>query len=329
MTAVRQTLTLPVSGMTCGHCVATVRGALEGVPGVEEARVDLESGRAEVAFAPGAEPDPERLRAAVEAVGYAAPQAPGAPPAPAAPPTGLVGIGLPPTPAPAPDEPPDATPEDWDLAITGMHCASCVARVESALATVPGVEEARVNLATERARVRVDPAVVREEQLAEAVARAGYAARRAEADPSAGAESLRRERAEHVAYWRRRLLVGVALTVPLAILGLGPMLLPHVFGHAPWTGWAMFALATPLQVYLGAPFYRGAWLRLKQGSTNMDTLIALGSTTAYAYSLFNLLSGGSHGPTPHSLMDGASSSVAAAVITALVVACSVRFVDPS
>src|SRR5690606_6254724 len=98
--------------------------------------------------------------------------------------------------------------------------------VESALSSVPGVKEARANLATERASILVDPATVREDQLAQAVARAGYSARRAEYDPSAGAEALRSERAEQAAYWRNRLIVGVVLTIPLAILGLGPMLLP-------------------------------------------------------------------------------------------------------
>ncbi len=184
-----------------------------------------------------------------------------------------------------------------------MHCASCVARVESALGTVPGVKEARVNLATERASLLVDPQTIREEQLAEVVARAGYSARRAEYDPMQGAESLRNERAEHVAFWRNRLIVGIALTVPLAILGLGPMLIPALFGHAAWIGWAMLVLATPLQLYLGAPFYLGAWQRLKQASSNMDTLIALGSSTAFAYSLYDLLAGSSHGHLSHFFMD--------------------------
>src|SRR5690606_6807905 len=108
-------------------------------------------------------------------------------------PANLVTIGpaatTPTTPEPAP------TSEEWNLAIGGMHCASCVARVESAVSSVPGVKEARANLATERASILVDPATVREDQLAQAVARAGYSARRAEYDPSAGAEALRSERA--------------------------------------------------------------------------------------------------------------------------------------
>src|SRR4051812_44652437 len=97
-----------------------------------------------------------------------------------------------------------------------MHCASCVARGEGALAGAPGVREARVNLATERARVVVDPSRASDAEIARAVSDAGYSARRVEDD---GVEAMRRERAEQVASWRNRLFVGIALTVPLIILG--------------------------------------------------------------------------------------------------------------
>jgi P-type Cu+ transporter len=342
---------IPVAGMTCDHCVGTVRRALEGVPGVRSAAVDLAAGRAEVAFDPQ-QADPARLKAAIEAAGYSVPSAA----TPAAPPANLVTIGpspqaarpISPSPlrgegrgegsdaqmrtrpsspsplgegrgegqggentprpqSPHPDplsggergteEPPSpaqAKAEEWELAIGGMHCASCVARVEGALAGVPGVEQARVNLATERARVVVDPGRVSLEALAGAVGRAGYSARRAEVDPAAGAEALRRERAEQVASWRNRLVVGVALTVPLVVLGYAPMLAPAAFGHAAWVGWAMLTLAAPLQIYLGGPYLRGAWERLRQGSSNMDTLIALGTATAFGYSLYHLLAGHAH-----------------------------------
>ena len=109
--------------------------------------------------------------------------------------------------------------------------------------------------------------------------------------PGAGADSLRRERAGQVAYWRNRLLVGVVLTLPLVLLGYAPMVAPATFGHAAWVGWVMFALAGALQTYLGGPYYVGAWQRLRQRSTNMDTLIALGTSTAFAYSVFQLVAG--------------------------------------
>src|SRR4051794_2306286 len=206
---------LPVQGMTCNHCVGTVRHALEGVPGVRSATVDLAQGRAEVTLDP-AQVDRARLKSAVEAVGYRVPDddAGAAVTSQARPTPQLVTIGngpmlapapvLPPAPSPAPvklgAEVPDAPgEEEWNLAIGGMHCASCVARVEGALSGVPGVSEARVNLATERASVVVDPRRVDEGQLAGAVAASGYTARRAELGLGEGADALRRERAEHVA----------------------------------------------------------------------------------------------------------------------------------
>jgi P-type Cu+ transporter len=276
-----ETLTIPVLGMTCGHCQATVRQALEGVPGVKSARVDLNEERAEVSVEPGTF-DRSRLTQAVEAAGYRV------------------------TPGPAPSQsipnsPVRADSEGWNLAIGGMHCASCVTRVEGALMGVPGVEEARVNLATERAGVKVDPSKVSESQLAEAVARAGYSARRAELVVGEGAESLRLERASALKYWRNRLIVGASLTVPLVVLGYAPLLSPSASGHAGLIGWTMFGLASVLQVYLGGPYYRGAWERLKQGSSNMDTLVALGTSTAFGYSLARLGMGHSH--DAHSFMD--------------------------
>ena len=221
---------------------------------------------------------------------------------------GRAGLGSPfalatPHPNPPPQggrEPDASSPEEWNLAIGGMHCASCVVRVENALKSVPGVTDARVNLATERAGVVVDAARVSETALASAVASAGYRARRDELKPGEGAESLRRERAEGVAHWRRRLIVGVALTIPLIVLGYAPLLFD--VGHASTAiGWAMFALASVLQVYLGGPYIVGAWERLKQRSANMDTLIALGTSTAFGYSLARLLGGHSH--DAHSFMD--------------------------
>jgi len=273
---------IPVEGMTCGHCVATVRQALEAVPGVKSAAVDLATGRAEVVTDP---PTADRtpLEAAIEAVGYRVPgrAAPGPP--------RVISIAPPPA------------AEEWNLAIGGMHCASCVGRVEGALQGVPGVDRARVNLATERAAVRVDPSRVSERAIAEAVGRAGYTARRAELVIGEGAESLRRERSEHLAYWRPRLIAGVVLTLPLVVLGYAPLLSPAAAVHSPAIGWAMFGLAAVLQVYLGAPYFRGALRRLRRGSANMDTLIALGTSTAFGYSLARLVSGHAH--DAHSFMD--------------------------
>jgi Cu+-exporting ATPase len=279
MTDTTQSLTIPVAGMTCDHCVASVGQALRAVPGVQSARVDLGKGQAEVTFDSG-RVDRPALEAAIVAAGYRVGEK--------TVPANLVTIGLV-APSPKP-----ARLENWNLAIGGMHCASCVGRVETALRTVPGVSEARVNLATERAGVRVDPTVIDREALSKAVAAAGYSARRAEFTPGEGSEALRLEREARVSGWRTRLVVGVGLTVPLVVLGYWPD--PTVA-----IGWTMCALATVVQVYLGGPYLRGAWERLRQGSSNMDTLIALGSSTAFGYSLARLVMGHAH--DAHSFMD--------------------------
>ncbi len=277
---------IPVSGMTCDHCVGTVRRALEDVPGVRSASVDLARGRAEVTVEPG-RADFSGLKTAVEAAGYTVPDAR----KPATPQVVTIG-GLNPLPASK------TRSEEWNLAVGGMHCASCVARVEGALAKVPGVTEARVNLATERASVVVDPSLVNEPALIKAVALAGYSVKRAELATGEGAESLRKERAEQVAIWRNRLVAGVVLTLPLIVLGYAPV---HDWGLRTPVGWIMLPLASALQVYLGSPYLIGAWNRLKQGSTNMDSLIALGTSTAFGYSLFQLLAGDPH--QAHYFMD--------------------------
>ncbi len=284
MAVATEVLTLPISGMTCDHCVGTVRKALEAVPGVVSAKVDLAGRLAEVVVEPGVA-DRGRLASAVVAAGYDVPDLDTTP----MPSTPLIAIGL------GNLKPP---PEEWNLAIGGMHCASCVGRVEAALSKVPGVREARVNLATERASVVVDPATLDEDGLFSAVSAAGYSARRDELVTGVGAESLRKERATNLSYWRNRLIVGVILTVPLIALGYAPV---HAMGIHTSVGMMMFPLATVLQIYLGGPYVIGAWNRLKQKSTNMDTLIAIGTSTAYTFSVYQLFLGDPH--QAHFFMD--------------------------
>lgn len=297
-------ITLPIEGMTCGHCVDAVGRALRAVPGVAEARVDLDARRATLRLEPGADVSRGALVGAVAAAGYRVPEGGTPPPAPASPP-GLVQIGLgravhPPAPVPdsPPLPPPPSTAAPLDLDIAGMHCGSCVARVETALRSVPGVRQADVNLVDRRARVIVDPGVTLP-AIEAAVEAAGYHASPAidhADDPAAEVAVLRAERAAEVASRGRRLLVGAALTVPLAVLGLGPMLVPA------WADWAhsrqaalvMLALATAVQLYLGLPYVVGALRRARHLSANMDSLIALGTSAAYLYSLVHLVRGDYH-----------------------------------
>jgi Cu+-exporting ATPase len=300
MSTARTVIEIPIEGMTCEHCVRTVSEALSRVPGVEDANVDLSANRALVTI-DIARVDRETLQRAVESAGYSVPSNDGK----------TDGRGLVPSPdhivplvpAPRPTSTPAHSPavEEWNLSIGGMHCASCVARVEGALASVPGVHDARVNLATERALLVVEPDRVDVKKLEAAVAEAGYTARRRElAFGAEFAAQIRRDREAQVSYWRKRLVVGIAVAIPLVLLGLGSMFLPTL-AHASWVGWWMLSLAAILQAYLGGPYILGAWQRLLQRSSNMDTLIALGTTTAFLYSAGHLLLGHLH--QAHFFMD--------------------------
>jgi P-type Cu+ transporter len=164
------------------------------------------------------------------------------------------------------------------LAIRGMHCAACVGRVERALAGAPGVSHASVNLASNRAAVDGDAAVLHPAELIVAVERAGYGAellteRRTE--PEAGAEQR----------WETlRVAAAAALSVPLLLPMLG----------VPLPGWLQLGVAAPVQFLLGGRLYRNAWSALRAGSGNMDLLVALGTTAAFLYSLYLLAAGGHH-----------------------------------
>ncbi|HUS57027.1 MAG TPA: heavy metal translocating P-type ATPase, partial [Planctomycetota bacterium] len=164
------------------------------------------------------------------------------------------------------------------LNVEGMHCASCVARVERALARTPGVSKAAVNLAVETATVSYDPGAVRVEDLIESVKKIGYGAK---VSKLAGL-SLEQRQQRTILQWQQRLVVGIALTVPITLLN---MILPMFHVDFPGMLGILFVLATIVQLYIGAPFYRSAGKAIRHGGTNMDTLITLGASAAYFYSV--------------------------------------------
>jgi len=177
---------------------------------------------------------------------------------------------------------PAPNPHTHTLAIGGMNCASCVRRVEKALASVPGVTTSTVNLATESARVEGD--LGDPEPLLRAVERAGYQVRLN--DEAAG-----RVTAPAGDPLRRDLVIAGLLTLPL----LAPMVLLPFGIHAMPPGWVQFLLATPVQFWVGWRFYRGAWSALRAGTGNMDVLVALGTTAGYLLSVWHLLDPASRG----------------------------------
>jgi P-type Cu+ transporter len=229
---------LPISGMSCASCVRRAEAALAAVPGVMEARVNLAD---ETASVTGTATMAE-LEAALRRAGY----------------------GL--------------REQVLELAITGMTCASCVGRAERALRAVPGVMEAGVNLATERATLRV-LAGTEAATLAAGLSRAGY-----------GVADERERRGLP----REDLALGLAflLAAPF-MLGMIGMGLGQGMAWMPG-GWWQLALATPLQFGLGLRFYRAGWAALRAGSGNMDLLVAMGTSAAFGLSLWMLLLGHDH-----------------------------------
>ena len=176
--------------------------------------------------------------------------------------------------------------------IEGMTCAACVARVEKAILSVPGVERASVNLATEEATVQFDPGRAPVEALREAVASAGYRLNVTAATP--GDRSQERE-AERDAL-RRDLLLSAALTVPLmliSMLAMIPSLSIDLFGQ--FRDWALMLLCTPVMIVGGRRFFVGFARAARHGAADMNTLVAIGTGTAYLYSVATLVIPGSHG----------------------------------
>ena len=188
---------------------------------------------------------------------------------------------------PANAEPQTSDVERRDLVVTGMTCASCVASVEDALRGVAGVRGADVNLATERARVELDPSRADDASLVRAIERAGYGALVLSADRAERAATEAQERALRATYvrsLRRRLIVAAALAVPTMLLSMADLLYPALM-EAAWRPYVLFALATPVQLWSALPFYRGALSAARHRRTDMNTLVVVGTTTAYAVSV--------------------------------------------
>lgn len=235
-----QNWSVGIEGMTCASCVTRVEKALRRVPGVANATVNLATETAAVEAAPDVAPSAllGAVQSAVSDAGY------------------------------------EVAGQSFELAIGGMTCASCVGRVEKALRAVPGVIEASVNLATEKANVRGVRGAVDGTVLIAAVQKAGYEATLV-TDPAAEAVSH-----EGPAWWP--VAVAAVLSLPLLL----PMLLEPFGLHLMPPPWVQWLLATPVQFWLGARFYRAGYKAVRAGSGNMDLLVALGTSAAYGLSLY-------------------------------------------
>lgn len=169
------------------------------------------------------------------------------------------------------------------LNLYGMHCASCAGLIERKLKKVPGVKEANVNYGAEKARVVYDTALADIEKIQSAVKAAGYRAEIAEKDQA----SERKKRQQEITAYRKKFLIGLAFSVPLVYFMLADFFpVPFREQMLPRMGFISLLLALPVQFILGAGFYRGMWSSLKMKTFNMDSLIAIGTSTATFYSLF-------------------------------------------
>jgi Cu+-exporting ATPase len=240
-----------VGGMSCASCVTRVERAIARKSGVESAAVNLAAETAVVRFDQVQLPD---LLEAVRGAGY------------------------------------DPVIEKAGIGVAGMTCASCVARVERAIKALPGVIEATVSLTTESASVEYLPATVSRERIAQAIRAAGY--QPAAPDEAPGAEHTRHER--ELRSLRRDLVFAALLTLPLMLISMVPMFVPGVrplmlkLAPLPVWAWIELALATLVMLWPGRRFLARGWAELRHLSPGMDTLVLMGSWSAYLYSLLVL-----------------------------------------
>lgn len=249
MTQTKQ-ISIPVTGMTCANCVSAVERNIKKVDGVDVVNVNLTTERATVDFDPNLA-NIDGMIAKIERAGY--------------------GIAA----------------GEADLVIQGLSDDNDARRLEKTLSEIEGVMEAGVNFGTERARVKYVPTIVSQVELRRAVKSAGFDALELGGD----AEDAEQKAREHEINTQRRLLIiGTLFTLPLFLLSmLRDFNVLGAWAHEAWVNWLMWGLATPVQFYVGWQYYVGGYKALRNGSANMDVLIAMGSSAAYFYSIFVMI----------------------------------------
>ncbi|MCP4182592.1 MAG: cadmium-translocating P-type ATPase [Hyphomicrobiales bacterium] len=238
-------ISLSIEGMTCAGCSSRLETALNGIQGVEFASVNLPLELADIKF-DTTKTNANTVAKVVSDTGYS------------------------------------VASETIDFDIAGMTCANCAARVENSLKQVPGVLDARVNAVTDHAQV--DWLGGNSSILIDTVETSGYSAK-LHLSTSAQHKSQQELRKARTAAANRRELILLAAALALTL----PMIIQMIIGmmgfQAKMPGWMELALATPVQFWIGARFYRGAWSALKAFTGNMDTLVVMGTSAAYFYSL--------------------------------------------
>jgi len=236
---------LPITGMTCANCVATVERNLKKDKGVLVANVNLSSERATVEY----NPDLSKIGSLIERVNRA-------------------GYGV-------------ATGEA-DLLIKRIGDDNDARRLERAISKIEGVLDVTVNLSTEHIRIQYIPTIVSQTELRKAIKAIGFEAVETGADVE-DAEQIARQ--HEIDQQRQLLITGLIFTIPLFIFAMVRDITGPAWGEQIWVNWLMWALSTPVQFYVGWQYYVGAYKSLRNKSANMDVLISMGSSVAYIYSI--------------------------------------------
>ncbi|MBM3138519.1 MAG: heavy metal translocating P-type ATPase, partial [Chloroflexi bacterium] len=238
---------LPIKGMTCANCVATIERNLKKMDGVEETNVNLASERATVGF------DQEKatineLVARVRRAGY------------------------------------DVAMGEAEFIITRLGDVTDAQRIEKILSGVEGVNDVTMNPTTGKLMVRYIPTLLTQMDIRNRIKKLGFeVVILGEVAEDAEAKARQKEISEQ----KRQLIIGMIFAIPLFIISMAGDLgfLPMAVSHSSWIKWLMFALALPVQIYVGHQYYHGAYISLRNGSANMDVLVALGTSAVFFYSI--------------------------------------------
>ncbi|MDA3888065.1 MAG: heavy metal translocating P-type ATPase [Allgaiera sp.] len=278
-----QALSIDVEGMTCASCSSRVERGLNKLAGVSDAGVNLATERAELHFDPK-QISATQIFAAIEDTGY--------------------------TPVSA----------ELELAVEGMTCASCVGRVERALTRAPGVLEATVNLATERAKLRYLPAMTDADVLAAVVSEAGYSAHPIGDSAEAATNEADKRRATRRAMGRD-VALAAGLGGLIVIIGMGGMVVPGfarvLQATSPFAGfwdWVQLVLASVVLFWPGRRFFRPGLIAYRHLAPDMNSLVATGTGAAWAYSTLVLIAPGLFPPEARHVYFDSAAVVIAAVL---------------
>lgn len=247
---------IPITGMTCAACANRIEKGLSRMEGVQDVAVNFATEKAAVTVDSDTA-DLSAIRTKIQSLGY------------------------------------EVTERQVDLQLTGMTCAACSARIEKVLSRMPGVYHVNVNLALETGRVTYDPTALSVEQILGKIEKIGYGASVKGGDSSAEEDPRKTE----IRKKTRVFIISAVLSLPL---------LWTMFAHFSFTSWMyvpslfmnpyfQWILATPVQFWIGWTFYKGAFSALRNGSANMDVLVVLGTSAAYFYSVYLVLTGSDHG----------------------------------